>query len=168
MPEIVVRPPQPGDGADLALVHLDTCRYYHQLDPDAFQLAEEDGLADWFEAWARRDPQPETLRLVAESGGTVVGTLIAHLEEPYPDAAIQLQRDLGRVRLHVDALAVRESARRSGIATRLMRAAEDWGSAHGATVSLLDTYAASPLSVPFYERRMGYQRHAVVFRKRLA
>jgi hypothetical protein len=30
MPEIVIRPPQAGDGADLALVHLDSCRYYHE------------------------------------------------------------------------------------------------------------------------------------------
>jgi len=72
MPEIVVRPPRAGDGADLAAVHLDTCRYYHQLDPDAFQLAEADGLADWFEAWARRDPEPRTLRLVAAIARAVV------------------------------------------------------------------------------------------------
>jgi hypothetical protein len=32
----------------------------------------------------------------------------------------------------------------------------------------LDTYGASPLSVPFYERRLGYTRRAIVFEKRLS
>jgi hypothetical protein len=31
----------------------------------------------------------------------------------------------------------------------------------------LDTYADSPVSVPFYERHMGYSRRAVVFQKPL-
>ncbi len=30
---------------------------------------------------------------------------------------------------------------------------------------LIDTYIESELSVPFYERRMGYKRRAVRFRK---
>jgi GNAT superfamily N-acetyltransferase len=168
MADVVIRPPQAGDGADLARVHLEACRYYHHLDPDAFQVPATDGLADWFEAWARRDPKPDHLRLVAAVKGTVVATITAHLERPHPEADKQLPRDLGRVRLHIDALAVGESARRSGVATRLMQTAEDWGRDHGAAVALLDTYAASPLSVPFYEQRMGYSRHAVIFRKHLA
>jgi hypothetical protein len=32
---------------------------------------------------------------------------------------------------------------------------------------MLSTYAASPLSVPFYERRMGRRRRSIVFEKRL-
>ena len=167
MVDVVIRPPRRDDGADLARVHLDACRYYHDLDPDAFQVPATDGLADWFEASARRDQDPETLRLVAVVDGTVVGIVVAHLESPHPEADKQLPRDLGRIRLHVDALSVGESARRSGVATQLMRAAEEWGRRHGATVALLETYGASPLSVPFYEQRMGYDRHAVIFRKRL-
>jgi hypothetical protein len=34
-------------------------------------------------------------------------------------------------------------------------------------VSLLDTWADSPVSVPFWERRMGYSRRSIVFRKAL-
>jgi hypothetical protein len=33
--------------------------------------------------------------------------------------------------------------------------------------AMLDTYAASPLSVPFYERGMGYRRRSIVFERRL-
>ena len=31
----------------------------------------------------------------------------------------------------------------------------------------LDTYAHSPVSVPFYERHMGYQRRSIAFAKAL-
>jgi len=44
---------------------------------------------------------------------------------------------------------------------------EQWGRANGATLIALDTYIGSPLSVPFYEERMGYRRQAVIFRKAL-
>lgn len=42
-------------------------------------------------------------------------------------------------------------------------------SAHtwSAVCAMLDTYAVSPLSVPFYERGMGYRRRSIVFEKRL-
>ena len=33
--------------------------------------------------------------------------------------------------------------------------------------SVLTTHHASPLSVPFYEQSMGYERRSIVFEKRL-
>jgi hypothetical protein len=48
-----------------------------------------------------------------------------------------------------------------------MRAAESWGRDRGARVARLGTYAHSPVSVPFYENRMGYQRRAIIFQKKL-
>ncbi len=47
-----------------------------------------------------------------------------------------------------------------------MEAAERWGRGRGAAIALLDTYD-SPLSVPFYERHLGYSRRAVRLRKDL-
>ena len=49
----------------------------------------------------------------------------------------------------------------------LLTAAEAWGRDRGAEVVRLDTYADSPVSVPFYEQRMGYQRRSIVFQKPL-
>jgi hypothetical protein len=48
-----------------------------------------------------------------------------------------------------------------------MEAVERWGRDRGATLVTLDTWVGSPLSVPFYERRMGYHRASIVFEKRL-
>ena len=42
---------------------------------------------------------------------------------------------------------------------------EQWARSRGAALVSLDTNLRSPLSVPFYEDRMGYARHAVIFRK---
>lgn len=48
-----------------------------------------------------------------------------------------------------------------------MAAAEEWGRAGGGAVVITETNLASPMSVPFYEDRMGYTRQAVIFRKSL-
>lgn len=44
---------------------------------------------------------------------------------------------------------------------------EAWGRGKGAVRSVLTTYHSSPLSVPFYEQGMGYERRSIVFEKRL-
>lgn len=49
----------------------------------------------------------------------------------------------------------------------LMQAIERWARERAAVRAMLDTYAASPLSVPFYERGMGYRRRSIGFEKRL-
>jgi hypothetical protein len=46
-----------------------------------------------------------------------------------------------------------------------MTAAEMWAHDHDAATISLQTYLHSPLSVPFYEDRVGNSRRAVVFRK---
>ncbi len=105
--------------------------------------------------------------LVAEVEGQVVGDVSAHLERPAVDAERQLLRHLGEVRIYVDALSVAQAHRRRGVGMRLMQAIERWARERGAVSAMLDTYAGSPLSVPFYERRMGYRRRSIVFEKRL-
>jgi len=67
-----------------------------------------------------------------------------------------------------NALMVAESYRRAGAGTALMAAVERWGREHGAVLVALDTNLRSKLSVPFYEDRLGYVRHAVIFRKYLS
>jgi GNAT superfamily N-acetyltransferase len=57
--------------------------------------------------------------------------------------------------------------RRRGVGARLLAAAEEWGRARGDVRAVLTTYHASPLSVPFYEQGMGYERRSIVFEKRL-
>ena len=44
-------------------------------------------------------------------------------------------------------------------------AGEEWGRGRGTAIAVLDTYVDSPVSVPFYEQRMGYSRQELRFRK---
>jgi GNAT superfamily N-acetyltransferase len=165
MESLAVRPARPDDAADLARNWIDGARHYAALDADAFQVPPAEGLVAWFEELLRRPRPDDAVWLVAEVDGRVVGDVAARLEGPAEDASRQVLRDLGRTRLYVDALGVEEAYRRRGVGERLMRAVEEWGRDRGAVRAVLTTYHASPLSVPFYERRMGYERRSIVFEK---
>jgi GNAT superfamily N-acetyltransferase len=164
---VTVRPARPGDGADLARGWLDGCRYYAALDPERFQVPDDDGLVEWFEELLARPASKDKAWLVAEVDGVVVGNVSAELHGPVDTAARQLLRFLGETRLFVSALSVEEAYQRRGVATRLMEAVEQWGRQRGAVFVSLDTWIHSRLSVPFYEQRMGYRRASIVFEKRL-
>jgi GNAT superfamily N-acetyltransferase len=163
----VIRPARPGDGAGLAKVWTDAGRNFAGIDPRTLKLPETEGLTGWFEASLGEQRPPESLWLVAESGGDIAGFVSGTVEPPREDAHFQLVRDLSRSRLSVGVLAVAQETRRAGVGTALMTAIEAAARDLGAEVVLLDTNQRSPLSVPFYENRMGYERQAIIFRKEL-
>jgi GNAT superfamily N-acetyltransferase len=163
---VTVRPARSGDGAGISRAWLSSAAYYADLDPEHFQVPEAEGLAErWDDQLARADG--DSLQLVAEVGGQVAGWLWARILPPGPDASAQLTREHGWTRLEVASLIVDRGHWRAGAGTALLDAAEAWGRARGAQVASLDTWAYSPVSVPFYEDHMGYQRRSIVFQKRL-
>lgn len=135
-----------------------------RLDAEHFQIPTAEGLAEGFDA--QRSGQ-DALQLVAELDGQVVGWLAARVELPAQNAEAQRTREHGWTRLVIDALIAHRDYWRRGAGTALLDAAEAWGRASGAHIVRLDTYASSPVSVPFYEDRMGYQRRSIVFQKHL-
>jgi GNAT superfamily N-acetyltransferase len=163
---VTVRPVRPGDGAALSRVWLSAAAYYADLDPEHFRVPDTEGLAEsWDSQAARHDG--DSLNLVAELDGEVVGWLWARIEPPRQNASAQMVRELGWTRLEVVSLIVHRDQWRGGAGTALLEAAEAWGRVQGARVARLDTYAHSPVSVPFYEEHMGYQRRSIVFQKQL-
>ena len=165
---VQIRPPRPGDGEGMARVWLSAGAYYASLDPALFQVPSTDGLAESFEAdIGATSESSDTLRLVAEQDGQVAGWLTARLAQPAASAAHQLVRELGWIRLMVDALVVDQAQWRHGTGTALLEAAESWGRDRGASMVRLDTYVHGPVSVRFYERHMGYQRRSIHFAKEL-
>ena len=166
MDEITVRAARVGDAEALAASFVRTCAGYARLDPELFQVPEVDVVRRRLAELLARAGVAGELWLVAEVGDRVAGDVRASLEHPVARADAQLRRDLGRVRVVVHALDVDEEWRRRGVASRLMGAVEAWAAAAGAEIVTLDTWAGSPLSVPFYER-LGYRRQAIVFRKAL-
>jgi GNAT superfamily N-acetyltransferase len=167
MESLVVRAARASDAADLARNWIEVARHFVELDPEAAQVPSTDGLVEFFETLLGRPRSEDSVWLVAAVGGQVIGDISARLERPAEDAARQVVRYLGEIRVYVDALGVAEAYRRQGVGTQLMEAVEQWGRDRGAVCVMLDTYARSPLSVPFYERRMGYRRRSIVFEKRL-
>ncbi|GAA5199204.1 hypothetical protein GCM10023322_74290 [Rugosimonospora acidiphila] len=165
---IVVRPATAADAAGRARLWRDSGRFFASLDPEAAQEPDPEGLVEWMaEIYRRWAEDPTVLALIAEVDGEIAGALTARVSEPLPLASRQVQRDFGRRRVHIDALTVAEPHRRSGVGTALMAEAERWALDRGAEVITLETNLDNPTSVPFYERRMGYARHEVVFRKTL-
>lgn len=165
--DVVVRPARRGDGAGISRSWLSAATYYAELDGAHFQVPRTGDLAESFDAQISR-LGARSVQLVAEIDGQVVGWLAARIEPPGPNPAAQLVREYGWTRLLIDALVVHRDQWRRGAGAALLAAAESWGRAHGADVVRLDTYADSPVSVPFYEDRMGYQRRSIVFQKQLS
>jgi GNAT superfamily N-acetyltransferase len=155
----------------MARVWLSAGAYYASLDPVHFQVPATEGLVEFFEsalgATSEGSGSADALRLVAERDGQVAGWLSAHIEHPAASAAHQTVRELGWTRLMVDSVMVDQPLWRQGIGTALLEAAEAWGRDRGAEVARLNTYPGSTVSVPFYERHMGYQRRSILFQKAL-
>jgi len=162
---VTVRPAQPGDGARIVLFSRDSADYYRELAPDAFRRPDEEGQAEWLDSFLPADGERE-IALVAEIDGEVVGYLEARLEEPLDSARYQTNPELADWRLFINALLTARSHWRRGVGSALVAAAEAWGREHGATVAIMDTFAESPVSVPFWQGR-GYRTRNVIMRKRL-
>ena len=162
--EIVVRPATRDDADGLATLSLESSAYYARIAPELFAEGQQEGFSDWIAAaW---DDGPATLALVAEIDGTLAGYVEAVVQEPEPWRRFFGNRDFRVRRLHVNAVLTAEAYRRRGVATLLVQRAEAWGRERGAVVALLDTWADSPVSVPFWERQR-YARRTIVFRKEL-
>lgn len=166
--DVVIRESCPGDGVDCAGLWREIGSLFAAMNPRTFQVPAEEGLAEWFEEIQAvyRDDSDKVL-LVAEVDGVLAGTVSASLHEPLDTADRQVQTDLARRRLHVDSLAVTGRHRRGGVGSALMRAVEQWGRSQGAQVIILETETNNPMSVPFYEQRMGFSAQAVIFRKEI-
>jgi ribosomal protein S18 acetylase RimI-like enzyme len=167
VPDVVVRRFQPGDGLGISRISLENGAYYARIAPEHFKQPDGEGLAEMIEEDSEWRESDANLALVAEVTGEVAGYLEASVQPPMETARWQSQRDLGDPRLFINYVGTADAFKRMGVATRLVEAAEAWGRSKGAVAAVCDTYVESPLSVPFWEERMGYSRRAIIFRKAL-
>jgi GNAT superfamily N-acetyltransferase len=168
MTDIVIRTSRPGDGEKCAELWRETGGLFAEMNPHIFRVPAAEGLAEWFEELnAKRQDAKDRVLLIAEIDGVLAGIVGAALEEPLDPNGRELQTDLNLRRMHIGVLAVVGAHRRSGVGTALMGAAEEWGRERGAEVVTLETETNNPMSVPFYEERMGFSAQAFVFRKDL-
>jgi len=164
--DVAIRKVRPGDGEGLARIWMENAQYYVALAPGDFQLPQAEGLAQFL------DPLPESesdarIFLVAEVDGELAGYAVATLTPPLESAHRQYVPYHAETRIYIDALGIGDAHQRRGLATRLVEELEQWGRERGATLAATDTYVESPLSVPFWQERMGYRPRSVVMWKRL-
>jgi GNAT superfamily N-acetyltransferase len=164
---VSVRPARPGDEQGLVALHEEMGGYYAELAPQHFRRPDVDGLVAEL-AGELREPRADVLVLVAEADGQIVGALWASLVRPPADAARQIVRDVAAVCVRIDYVVTHGDRRRQGVGARLVDAAEAWGRTQGAVLAEASTYRPSPLSFPFWTRRMGYEERSVNLQKRLS
>jgi GNAT superfamily N-acetyltransferase len=165
---VEIRDSRPGDCEALAAMWLEEGRYYAALDPDAFQAPTAEGLPEWIEEGIARMRLREGVRhMVAEIDGQLAGYVLVRIEPDADPDRFQIVREVGERRAVIDALGTAETFQRRGVATALVEAAEEWAREQGATRVWTWTYIESPLSIPFWERRMKYQRREVKLQKPL-
>jgi GNAT superfamily N-acetyltransferase len=164
---VVIRSVRLEDARALADAWREFGRYYADIDPQQFRVPEADGLPSWFESRVKDERGDDALWLVAERGERLIGFVEAEIWPPTEDADLHLMRELSEPVLKVGSIMVLEDEPGSGVGTALMSAAERWGRDRGATRAVVISYANSPSSVPFYEHRMGYERHTIGFLKQL-
>ena len=161
-----IRRARPGDAEALVRIHADMGEHYAALTPELFHRPDLSGFAEVLEA-ELADDDPNALALVAELDGEVVGSLDARLLGPSEGAEHAFTRDLFAPRLRIEYLATAAEHRQAGVGTALVEAAEAWGREHGAKVAEATTYHRSPLALPFWTRRAGYEERSVNLRKEL-
>lgn len=147
-------------------MHAESAAYYHGLAPDAFRLPDEDGLIEFAEPSLDANSET-TLELVAETGGEIAGHIAARLLVPDASARFQMVPYLASPRLWINSLGTFQRFWRQGVGSLLVEAAETWGHERGAVIAMCDTWLGSPVSLPFWEARLGYSRRAVILEKQL-
>lgn len=129
----------------------------------------EFGSPTWEDAGAHAPGFRDVLARAVSAQDSRAAVFIAEGESGAPLGFISLRvhEGIGGVeRCHVADLAVTSSARRMGVGTALMRAAESWARERGMSVLSLDVWSSNEAALCFY-RHLGYDPESLCLIKRL-
>lgn len=163
---IRLRKVRPGDAPALARAWLDQARTYAALDPDTFDVPDEDGLGTWLvEGLAAQADPDRRLVLVADVDGEAAGFVVAVVVAPHATPRYQMQIALRTASVRIEALVVDQRRWREGIGTRLVVAAEDWAGNRGAHRVTTQAPPTGPATAFLVAR--GYAPRATAYSRRL-
>jgi len=158
---IGIRPAVPDDADGIARTFLESAEHHARLDRERYLVPSSELITVRYRNGWQHPPDEETITLVAELDGEVVGFVDARLQCS-PDA---MHRDL--TYCHVAEIAVSSRHQGQGIGAQLLSAAEDWGRAKGAEFASLEYLAVNTRASTFYQQRMGYRVASITAIKRL-
>jgi ribosomal protein S18 acetylase RimI-like enzyme len=152
MDDVLIRPATASDEPALGRFGGALMRQHHALDPQRFIRTRhpEEGYGRFLVSQADAE---DTVVLVAEQGGEVIGYAYASLEP-------MSWKDLRAACGYLHDVYVHEPARRSGVGARLARAAFDWLEAQGAPRVVLMSAAGNEAALRLFER-LGF-RHTMI------
>ena len=159
MSDVTIRPATVGDAAALGELGALLVRSHHEFDPQRFMRPLpniEQGYGRFLTSQIGRD---DAMVMVGERDGEVAGYVYATLED-------RSWRELRDACGYIEDIVVRDSARRSGVATLLMNAAMEWLRSHGAPRVLLLSATPNAGAQELFSR-LGFRRTMVEMTKEL-
>ncbi|MEO8482783.1 MAG: GNAT family N-acetyltransferase [Acidobacteriota bacterium] len=160
---VTIRQATPDDAERIVRAYLDSAEQHARLDPERYAVPDVQTVVARYREGRQHahDTSAEGVTFVAELGREIVGFVDARLDRS-PDA---MHREM--TYCHIVEIAVTAARQGHGVGAQLLRAAEDWGRAHGATFASLEYLAANARASDFYQRRMGYHAAAITAIKKL-
>jgi len=156
-----IRPATPEDAEAIARVYTESAEHHALIDPERNHVPDRAAIAERYRSGQQHpEDSDETITLVAEDDGQVLGFLDARLLRPFDP----MYRPT--TYCFVADVAVTAAHRSHGIGEQLMRAAEQWAREQGADFVSLEYHTENPRAAAFYER-LGYRPASVVAIKRL-
>lgn len=156
--EVRIRRATGDDREAVGQLWLELMTHHAGLDPDAFSLA-DDALAQWHEIFEARMADENSLLLVAEAEGQVVGFIKGSVREEYPVLAGGSYGYLGET-------SVTARYQRQGVGRRLYEALAAWFRERGISEVRLQVSSYNPVSDAFW-RAMGFSPYLMHMRSRL-
>lgn len=162
VPAATIRAAVAADSDGIARIFLESAEHHASLDSELYFVPDFETIAARYRE-GRQHPAEEradSITLVAELGGEIVGFIDARLYPPTDAMHRQMIYCL------VSEIAVSRERQSHGIGRQLLQAAEDWGRRQGAEFAVLEYHAANASAGAFY-RRMHYRLASITAIRRL-
>ena len=159
MAGFIIRPATLADAAVLGELGALLVRAHHDFDPQRFMRPLPGIEKGYGRFLTSQIGQEDAIVMVAEADGEVGGYVYATLED-------RSWRELRDACGYIEDIVVRESARRSGVATMLMNAAIEWLRNRGAPRVLLLTATPNAGAQELFTR-LGFRRTMIEMTKEL-
>jgi len=159
MAGFIIRPATLADAAALGELGALLVRAHHDFDPQRFMRPLPGIEKGYGRFLTSQIGQEDAIVMVAEADGEVGGYVYATLED-------RSWRELRDACGYIEDIVVRESARRSGVATMLMNAAIEWLRKRGAPRVLLLTATPNAGAQELFTR-LGFRRTMIEMTKEL-